>query len=581
MKVLVVGGAKPRVTGNFQRKLNEVGIEILWHVPNKTPKRYKGIPSSAEGVLIIKDMIDHSLSGKVLAEAKSREEDIKAKGGTFPWALIDCLNWPDAEATLKDRGFIKPVAAPAPSPTLAEIQKRSVLDYICEIRGTGRNPTLEEVQTRYAGVTPDIYKASLSIAAKTTPLAKVVTDAEIQSLISAVLSEDYELILDGERLSEAAKAAFPNLAANIHPLQVGRVILDTQAEWKSHKDVRREATYKWLVQRFRKFKDTGKGWISFDDNRGGGIIQQIFGAVLHSDKVCEARAEVYGEWARKLISPMDAGKFFATIRPDCPGILCGWTHLIVKGDLQGIMVDRKTHGVGYHTSEKAVQAYADKFFPLTKKVEEPVKKMPQPQREGIIARMMEKDPTLTRDIAERRIEAYLNNKLAEKLAKEPEVIPAVPDVTPTATPEPEPLTVVHTSMDSSAPAAPTPIDLVGFAELVETGVSLKLQDLWKLMDERWKEESDRSVAALATLKAEITTMVGSMVSVTIMLTEAIGKLSERQVNMIQEVRSLRESIKTIPPVTKSPDMDKATALGMSILNAQHAEVHTTYGEKKV
>ena len=71
MDVLVAGGAHSLVFGNFQRNLNNFGINIVSHTPVEC-KSYTGIPIGAEGVIVLKDMINHELSGKVVADAKVR-----------------------------------------------------------------------------------------------------------------------------------------------------------------------------------------------------------------------------------------------------------------------------------------------------------------------------------------------------------------------------------------------------------------------------------------------------------------------------------------------------------------------------
>ena len=70
MRVLVVGGADSLLDGAFGAKLAEHGIEIAWR--EVEPSKLGVLPVSCEGVLVIRDLVSHSLSWSAVAAAKAR-----------------------------------------------------------------------------------------------------------------------------------------------------------------------------------------------------------------------------------------------------------------------------------------------------------------------------------------------------------------------------------------------------------------------------------------------------------------------------------------------------------------------------
>ena len=100
MEVLVVGGVKSFVLGPVQKHLKAEGVNIAWFVSEKDnlARTYTGIPAGCEGVIVMRDGISHSLSGKV-------NNDAKAAGVRI--AMVD-RQWSRSEGLLRKHGFLPP-----------------------------------------------------------------------------------------------------------------------------------------------------------------------------------------------------------------------------------------------------------------------------------------------------------------------------------------------------------------------------------------------------------------------------------------------------------------------------------------
>jgi len=70
MDVLVVGGYPSLLQGAYGKKLAEKGIDIRWHEPRGAV--LDCIPEACEGVLIIKDLVNHQLAGLAIGHAKAK-----------------------------------------------------------------------------------------------------------------------------------------------------------------------------------------------------------------------------------------------------------------------------------------------------------------------------------------------------------------------------------------------------------------------------------------------------------------------------------------------------------------------------
>lgn len=189
MKVLVVGGAESLIQGAYGQKLAKHGIQVVWHEPRIS--RLDTIPEACEGVLIIKDMVSHSLAGMAIQLAKMQG---------IPFAQVT-RKFSHAFPILRDSGFLSaadainatraahaaklaavPVAntpTPTPTPTNKDLNTMPVKD-----APTAISQDLYEAmnlifhQDPYSTKTPALVKQQLHDLTRAMP-----TDAEVTALI--------------------------------------------------------------------------------------------------------------------------------------------------------------------------------------------------------------------------------------------------------------------------------------------------------------------------------------------------------------------------------------------------------------
>lgn len=97
MDVLIVGGYPSLLQGAYGKKLAEIGVNIRWHEPRGAV--LDCIPEACEGVIILKDLVNHQLAGLAIGHAK-------AKG--VPFAQVT-RKFSHAFPVLRDSGFLRSV----------------------------------------------------------------------------------------------------------------------------------------------------------------------------------------------------------------------------------------------------------------------------------------------------------------------------------------------------------------------------------------------------------------------------------------------------------------------------------------
>ena len=106
MNAIAIGGAESLLAGAYGKKMAAHNVHILWH--EVRPSRLEMLPEAAEGVIIIKDLVSHSLAGSAIALAKM-------KG--IPFVQVT-RKFSHAYPIMRDSGFLAEVkAAPLPSVT--------------------------------------------------------------------------------------------------------------------------------------------------------------------------------------------------------------------------------------------------------------------------------------------------------------------------------------------------------------------------------------------------------------------------------------------------------------------------------
>lgn len=97
MDVLIVGGYPSLLQGAYGKKLAEIGVNIRWHEPRGAV--LDCIPEACEGVIILKDLVNHQLAGLAIGHAKT-------KG--IPFAQVT-RKFSHAFPILRDSGFLRSV----------------------------------------------------------------------------------------------------------------------------------------------------------------------------------------------------------------------------------------------------------------------------------------------------------------------------------------------------------------------------------------------------------------------------------------------------------------------------------------
>jgi len=346
MNVFIAGGAHSMVFGNFQRNLNSIGIQVVGHAPMES-KTYNGIPVGADGVIILKDMISHELSGKVVADAKARG---------LIYALVE-RKWAKAQAALMKMGFIKAgttrdIPVTHTTATAKVMDTKPVSDFILETHNSsGRIATLSEIRQRFPEVSTEDYNAACKIAVDNGIATKVVSDKDVASYITEVLRDDYSLVRDEAALTQRVQETFPDIATFVTPKQIKDVTLYTTSTWRRYPGTRERAIYSFALSRYRQFKKDGTGWISFGDLDR--IVKPIFGVGGNWNNFCRARAEVFGAWAFKTEMLKNVLEDYNKQNPQGPTISEADARMeMAKGSLKGFMI-----GGHYRTSVAAIVDY--------------------------------------------------------------------------------------------------------------------------------------------------------------------------------------------------------------------------------
>lgn len=505
------------VFGNFQRNLNDFGIQIISHASMES-KTYTGIPKGAEGVLILKDMINHELSGKVVADAKSRG---------LPYALVE-RKWSRTQDILVKMGFIK---VPATDNRIKAMDTKNLVDFILDIRKVAnRTATLTEVRKRFPLVTGEEYNVACGVASKHANVV-VLSDKEIASYIAKVLAEDYGLVKDEDALFLRTQAAFPDAASFVTMSRVRAVIQDTLSTWKRDRQARDQAIYAFAVSRYRQFKEHGTGWINSDALLQ--IVKPIFGTGGDWDNFCKARAEVFGPWALRLSHLVDAVNMWNYKHPD---VLKPISLPFAKAEIDAGRLKGFKQGHLYRSSVEAIEDYIQARDYL-----------PKPADPVTINSADIQDVPIT--------PVNPNGPVLEDVA-------FVPDVT----------------IGSARPTPPTPaFDMVGLAELIESGVKIQLDQFTAKMEARIGEDAENNADAVAAIQRDVTGLVKGVTTTVNALTTTLGELIKVVQSTSAEVKALREHRE----VAKTDPADaKALHLGYSLLNSKGAEVHMKIGDFK-
>lgn len=256
-QVLVMGGPKSLVDGNFARKLAGCGLKVVWHAAKES--EYKGIPVGCDGVILLKDFCSHKLQEMAKPDAVKRH---------LPFAVIPS-QFAKAATILEQSGLVDP----DPEPTQAS--------------------------------PPTVHKPLRQV--RHVPSAPwTSTDAACRLAIRSVLEDTPEAMLDPRTLRTKAETL---LAADEKVDDPDSCVRQVVAEFQQNLVVTPDMVGAWLRRLHGQAKMAGKAPPSktaIDD-----LARQLFGKPAEPGAVCLARATVHGGWALHLLSVGQADNWLA------------------------------------------------------------------------------------------------------------------------------------------------------------------------------------------------------------------------------------------------------------------------------
>jgi hypothetical protein len=227
-----------------------------------------------------------------------------------------------------------------------------------------------------------------------------------------------------------------------------------------------------------------------------------------------------------------------------------------------------------YTSLEALVEYGDKFFPLAGKT---------PPRPALPA-----DESVTSESIPRPRDNVLD---VEGRDRDAAVLAAIGAV---QTPQAEVFSLTRAIKDAGvdikeeggkesvkapievAPPVPS-IDMVGLADLIESGVRIQMEDLRKTFDTQLGAAGAKHAGLLVALKQDFDGNMKAVIHTIGILTESIVGLRNQLAKATTEIQTLREQKNLATP---DPKTIQATNLGQTIMNAKGAEVRLVIGDIK-
>jgi len=359
-QLLVAGGPRSLVYGNFSRKLAEHDAQVGWHVEglDKEGDTFQGIPAHCDGVILLCDMQGHSEFYKVRDAAKA--------------AGVPCAaahrKWSHALPILRMQGVL-PAAPADPSglPTEGALRD-AALKYVVETHThEKRTPSHDEVEDALKrAFGPNVYlkapeyRVVYSRACTLAPLsveppAPTPSDPPISdySWVATLVEENPDFIKDATGLAQEMQRITdrtPEIPEILRGLRDVGVKLAAQAgpdyEWKLKLQDR------WLSRWFQRFLDTGT---DFPTNRA--VLERskaLFGTSIEWLRARQIRATVMGAWALDLAHAAEVAVYLGEKYPH------------VTSTLRDLLEAKKVRGV-----------YAGRWYTSTVAVDDAFKTEPE------------------------------------------------------------------------------------------------------------------------------------------------------------------------------------------------------------
>ena len=364
MKVIVIGGADSLIRGNLGRKLAEHNVDIGWHEGSASGSGLGELPKQCEGVIIIRDMCSHRLSGAARGLAQKRN---------LPVAIIP-RKFAKAEAILRAHGFLPASAKTSTTgPKFPTAEMLEVgLSFVCEERRRGRVPKRAEVESvlqrgygSQVELAADMYKVIHSQASAQVrlpaPEAPPESLPEIQARASEwaalLIEERPERVCDCAKLSQLVRDNVGEGAARIGAgklvtlINVAHGLLRTR--WagavanSKGMEHRNDQIGQWLARWYQAFIKNEDIYPTQSQIRNRSVF--IFGVQARWALAVEQRAVAFGEWARKLVPATQVYKLHA----EHLGSVDKFKALLDSGEIKALRPGNRI----WLTSDEAVKQY--------------------------------------------------------------------------------------------------------------------------------------------------------------------------------------------------------------------------------
>jgi len=319
-KVFIVGGFDSMVWGNFQRHLNENGIEIGGHYEKGDVLR--AIPADCDGLIIMYDMTSHALMNKAIELADAR---------AIPYVRCP-RKWSIALTNLIQTGFLPEPVVSAPALPAAPV--------------VAPDPKKDSQCLTPFGLALEILALDPELLLKPNHLLDAMIDSALKKTgVAGVVP------VAGNATKEFLVAMSKLMGGPVDPGQVDQGLITaityTKKKWADRANAadRIVVVKVWLKNWFNKFLTGEAPFPTFEPYRAKG--KELFGVALRWEYAKEVRAELFGPWAEELCP---VGKLVDKFKQQHPedNLLA----LLKSNQIKGVQT-----AAGWQTSQMAIEEW--------------------------------------------------------------------------------------------------------------------------------------------------------------------------------------------------------------------------------
>jgi len=300
MKILLIGGERGILHNDFFPKLEDLGIEVGWHWDWDISSTGKTFPTSCDGVVIIKNMVSHSLSNKVWSTVKKRNLPCAWVSSKFSLAL----------PALKEAGLVKGDTPRTVTKSTQMSRLTIAIDYAARARAEdGRVPSLAEMQgviQRAFGprenLNKKLYRRALNEAACLQPLVTPEPEQtededtcmnDVQEMATLVLGEYPELLLEPplfqQRVEEELERELSSEDLEVLPEVIAQFHKLCQRQDRESQGKIRKSKQSWLRRYLSQAIADGNPLPAITDTRK--VARSIFTTSINDVDHTDIRAE--------------------------------------------------------------------------------------------------------------------------------------------------------------------------------------------------------------------------------------------------------------------------------------------------